>query len=106
MSIYDDPAPWFNSGFEETGTYHPYGAADIPNLTVIIDWGEQTKSSFKNSQIDSVTRKNTVEFYKSGVATINEKKDAITVVNVKGARERFIVKEIVYQDQYIWRVAI
>ena len=105
MSIFD-PSAFFNSEFAETATYHPVGSADIPNLTVVIDWGEQSQGSFKNSQINSVTRKNTVEFYKSDVATISEKKDGITVVNAKGVSERFIVKEIVYQDEYIWRVSI
>lgn len=107
MSIYDS-SPFFSSPFVESAVFLADSVSETEPITisVVVNRCELKSSGFKNSNIQSVSYPLTVDIQKSEVPTITKMVNKITVKNQKYFDETLLIKDVVYSDEYIWRVAL
>lgn len=109
MSIFD-PAPFFNSPFVEMATIYEDSNSDGVSINVIVNRADQKESTFRNSNISSVSYPLTVDIKKEdwpvSWLTITKNVSKIKVKNIKYIEETLFIKDIVYADEHIWRVAL
>jgi hypothetical protein len=101
-----NPTSFFKPPFSESAVFKTTPSATGQTITVLAKRGEQGQSTLKRSDISSVSHPFVITIQKSEVATVTPKVNTITIKNIKYTDETFVIKEIIYADEYIWRVAI